>query len=93
MINKKRLRKMKKQSLSIRTKILVSLMLVFTVTILVATFSDIIQGIIYMRLDSGSIIWVGWLQCTSMVKMEAPHRGSAKRFGFIGVDQEEVVSR
>ena len=43
MINKKRLRKMKKQSLSIRTKILVSLMLVFTVTILVATFSDIIQ--------------------------------------------------
>ena len=34
---------MKKQSLSIRTKILVSLMLVFTVTMLVATFTDIIQ--------------------------------------------------
>ena len=34
---------MKKQSLSIRTKILVSLMLLFTVTMLVATFSDIIQ--------------------------------------------------
>jgi hypothetical protein len=43
MINKKRLRMMKKQSLSIRTKILVSLMLLFTVTMLVATFTDIIQ--------------------------------------------------
>tara|TARA_B100000497_G_scaffold103972_1_gene119396 strand:+ start:217 stop:444 length:228 start_codon:yes stop_codon:yes gene_type:complete len=43
MINKKRLRKMKKQSLSIRTKILVSLMLLFTLTMLVATFTDIIK--------------------------------------------------
>ena len=41
-----------------------------------------------MRLDFGSLIWVGWLQCTSMVKKETPHRGSAERFGFIGVYQE-----
>ena len=34
---------MKKQSLSIRTKTLVLLMLVFTVIMLVATFTDIIQ--------------------------------------------------
>ncbi len=34
---------MKKQSLSIRTKILVSLMLLFTLTMLVATFTDIIK--------------------------------------------------
>ena len=34
---------MKKQSLSIRTKILVSLMLLFTLTMFVATFTDIIK--------------------------------------------------
>ena len=46
-----------------------------------------------MRLDFGSLIWVGWHQCTSMVKKEAPHRGSAERFGFIGVGHEEGVFR